>query len=400
MRRTYPELEQNHIAPIRRMVPPELGNYSVTQRTMTLYNGSVIKFGHFQNQGAETEYQGQEYDWIFMDEATQFTESEFRTLGGCLRGVNEIPKRFYLTCNPGGVGHSWVKRLFIDRRFRTGSENPEEDENPADYSFIFATVEDNEALMKSSPAYVQMLSSLPERLRRAHRYGDWDALAGSYFSEFSERTHVCRPFRIPASWPRYRSFDYGLDMLACIWTAVSPEGRCFVYREACRPGLIVNDAARLMLESTGRDERIEATFAPPDMWNRQKDTGKSMAEIFMLAGVGLVKADNNRVQGHLQIKEMLAPDETGRPGLMIFDGCRSLISCLKAIQSDERNPNDCAKQPHDVTHSVDALRYFCISRVLPGLIPEETAERDEFSLMEDYDESMTGGEADMSYIGY
>ena len=53
-----------------------------------------------------------------------------------------------------------------------------------------------------------------------------------------------------------------------------------------------------------------------------------------------------------------------------------------------------------MTHSVDALRYFCISRVLPGLIPEETAERDEFSLMEDYDESMTGGEADMSYIGY
>ena len=298
------------------------------------------------------------------------------------------------------MGHSWVKRLFIDRRFRTGSANPEEDENPDDYSFIFATVEDNEALMKSSPAYVQMLSSLPERMRRAHRYGDWDALAGSYFSEFSERTHVCRPFRIPASWPRYRSFDYGLDMLACIWTAVSPEGRCYVYREACRPGLIVNDAARLMLESTGRDERIEATFAPPDMWNRQKDTGKSMAEIFMLAGVGLVKADNNRVQGHLQIKEMLAPDKSGRPGLMIFDGCRSLIACLKAIQSDERNPNDCAKQPHDVTHSVDALRYFCISRVLPGLIPEETAERDEFSLMEDYDESMTGGEADMSYIGY
>ena len=173
-----------------------------------------------------------------------------------------------------------------------------------------------------------------------------------------------------------------------------------MYREACRPGLIVNDAARLMLESTGRDEHIEATFAPPDMWNRQKDTGKSMAEIFMLAGVGLVKADNNRVQGHLQIKEMLAPDESGQPGLMIFDGCRSLIACLKAIQSDERNPNDCARQPHDVTHSVDALRYFCISRVLPGFIPEETAEGDEFSLMEDYDESMTGGEADMSYIGY
>ena len=399
VRRTYPELEQNHIIPIRRLVPPELGSYSATQRTMQFKNGSSIRFGNLQAQTAEVEYQGQEYDWIFMDEATQFTEEEFRTLGGCLRGVSDIPKRFYLTCNPGGIGHRWVKRLFIDRRFKTGCANPEEDENPDDYSFIFASVEDNEVLMRSSPAYVQMLSSLPERLRAAHRYGDWDALSGAYFSEFDEARHVCEPFKIPAGWARYRSFDYGLDMFSCCWAAVSPEGRVYIYREFNAPELIAAEAASKMLGHTMQGERIRATFAPPDMWNRQKDTGKSIADVFTLRGIGLIKASNNRVQGHMQIKELFAPMDDGGPGLVIFRSCARLIDCLKAIQADETDPNDCAKQPHDVTHSVDALRYFCVSRV--SFEPDMAAEApDEFEEEEDYDDAMTGGQAGAGYIGY
>ena len=231
------------------------------------------------------EYQGQEYDWIFIDEATQFSEREFRFLGGCLRGTNDIPKRFYVTCNPGGIGHRWVKRLFIDRAFVTGRANPEENENPEDYTFIFASVEDNVHLMKSSPAYLQMLSGLPENMRRAYRYGDWNALSGAYFPEFSEDRHVVRPFAIPDDWARYRAFDYGLDMLACLWVAIDDTGRCYVYREVKRPGLIVSEAARLILGLTLPGERVAVTFAPPDVWSRQKDTGRTMAELFMAGGV-------------------------------------------------------------------------------------------------------------------
>ena len=87
-----------------------------------------------------------------------FTESEFRGIGGCLRGVNNIPKRMYLTCNPGGVGHQWVKRLFIDKKYR-------ENENPDDYCFIPAKWSDNKDLMEFSPAYRNMLDNLPENIR-------------------------------------------------------------------------------------------------------------------------------------------------------------------------------------------------------------------------------------------
>ena len=401
LRKTYPELQANHIEPILKMVPQELTSYNGTTHTLYFENGSIIRFGHWNGVASEQEYQGQEYDWIFMDEATQFTEREFRYLGGCLRGVNEIPKRFYLTCNPGGVGHRWVKRLFIDRNFKTDSENPEENENPDDYSFIFATVEDNPDLLASSPGYLQNLAQMPEDVRRAYRYGDWDALGGNYFPEFSRATHVVKPFQIPKHWRRYRSIDYGLDCLAVGWYAVDEKGRVYMYRELKQSGLIVQDAARLILDMTLPDEHIEITFAPPDMWSRQKDTGRTMAEIFMLCGVPIVRADNNRVQGHMMIKEALANMDDGKPGLLFFNTCKETTADIEDIQADEKNPSDCAKEPHEITHTVDSLRYFCVSRTMRAEAEKTAAEiEDEEDAGEDYEHYMTGGEADASYMAY
>lgn len=182
-------------------------------------------------------YQGQEYDFIFIDEATQMEEEVFIALKASLRGANDYPKRIYLTCNPGGVGHSWVKRLFVDRRFL-----PSED--PLDYRFIPARLSDNQILRERDPSYLKALQSLPEDLRRAWLDGCWDVFKGQYFEEFSRDLHVVEPFEIPSSYRRFVAFDYGLDMLACLWFAVSPDGWIYVYRELHQPGLIVSEAAK------------------------------------------------------------------------------------------------------------------------------------------------------------
>lgn len=401
MRKTYPELQSNHIEPMLKMIIPELASYNGSLHSIYFQNGSLIHFGHWSGESSELEYNGQEYDWIFMDEATQFTWRTFQFLGGLLRGVNDIPKRFYITCNPGGVGHRWVKRLFIDKAYITGSDNPEENEDPNDYMFIPATVEDNTALLESSPNYVRNLAQMPENIRKAYRYGDWDALGGNYFPEFSDGLHVVEPFKIPPNWKRYRAFDYGLDMFACAWFAVDEEGRSYMYREYSESNLITQDAAKMMLNLTLPGERIEVTFAPPDMWNRQKDSGKTMAEIFMACGVPIVRADNNRVQGHMLIKDMLAKREDGKPSLLFFKTCGKTIDDIKDIQSDEKNPNDCAKDPHEVTHRVDAVRYYCISRTMAAEAERVEAEiYDEEDEEEDYDDYMTGGSVTASYMTY
>lgn len=401
LRRTYPELENTIISPLIELLNTaaldgkpagdRLFTYNATMRTLFFANGSMIKFGHLQSANAVTEYQGQEYDWIFMDEATHFTEWEFRVLAATLRGVNKIPKRMYLTCNPGGVGHLWVKRLFVERDFRAG-------EDPKDYLFIPATVEDNTALMDHSPDYIQMLDLLPDDLRAAHRYGDWDAMAGQFFGEFRRETHVIKPFLVPQEWPRYRAIDYGLDMFACLWVAVDFGGRAWVYREVQQPGLIVSDAAALMRGLTLPEERIEYTIAPPDLWSTQKDTGRTMAEVFARNGVGLARASSSRVQGWLTLKEYLKPGADGRPNLLVTEDCPCIIRNLPALRHSDKNPSDCATEPHDITHICDALRYFVQFRTLGAIrqaVREEPEERGE-----DYDDAMCGGAADEGYLMY
>lgn len=415
MRQTYPALEENHIRPICKEVPAEIASYNGTTHIMTFNNGSSIRFGHWAGDESEREYNGQEYDWIFIDEATQFSERAFNFLGGCLRGVNEFPKRMYLTCNPGGVGHRWVKRLFIDKQYKTNCKNPEENEHPEDYTMIFATVEDNYHLLKSSPTYLKTLASMPEDVRRAYRYGDWDAVGGNYFKDFSPAVHTIKPFKIPSHWVRYRSLDYGLDCLAVFWWAVDEDGRCWCYREFEKSDLIVQEAAAAIKNSTLPNENIMITYAPPDMWARSKDNGKTVAERFASYGVPFVKSDNNRVQGHMLIKDMLAPIPLkdpyviamypeGKaakelPALMFFDDMEKVIADIRDIQADDKNPNDCAKQPHEITHTVDGIRYFCISRVISAERVAETEQRDiEEDIGEDYDEYMCGGSITQSYM--
>lgn len=405
VRRRYTDLQGNYVEPFKKLIPSTLAEYNSQTHTYYFINGSTIKLGHFNSYGqASEEYQGQEYDWIYMDEATQFTEQEFRLLGGCLRGANDYPNKFRLTCNPGGIGHRWVKRLFIDRQYRTDSKNPEENENPDDYEFIAARVEDNIALMnskggKGGQQYLQMLSSLPENIRQAHRYGDWDALSGNYFPEFQTATHTCKPFAIPREWARYRAIDYGLDMLACAWFAIAPSGRVYMYRELKQSGLIVTDAATKIKEHTAVGEKIVCTYAPSDIWSRQKDTGKTMAEVFMLNDVPIVQASRARVQGWLQVKEMFAPMEDGKPKLIVFNTCREYIDDVQAIQASDKDPNDCATEPHEITHLNDAVRYFCISRAT-------AAEREDVAISDDlleeaeeeYEDYMTGGDISTAYI--
>jgi len=402
LRRTYPELESTMIGPLNdlingavcrgRQAGALVANYHATQRTIFFQNGSVIRFGHLQNRASLAEYQGQEYDWIFLDEATHFTEYEFRALGACLRGANAFPKRMYLTCNPGGVGHQWVKRLFVTRQYDKEREDPE------DYRFIPATVDDNTALSQAERrSYTAFLDLLPDDIRAAWRYGDWDVLAGQYFSEFRQERHVVRPLPLPRAWPRYRVFDYGLDMFACYWAAIDSGGRIWLYREYCRRGLIVSDAAAAMRTLTPAQEEIRYTIAPPDMWTTLKDTGRTMAESFAQNGVPLVKASSARVQGWLMVKEYLKLRPDGRPGLLIFDTCTALIQNLPALLHSEQNPSDVATEPHDITHQADAVRYLCVYRAL-GAPPEGNEAEAEGAA--GYDEAMRGGPVSSSYLAY
>ncbi len=390
IRREYDQLENPIIQPMLKLVPPDVRTYNKTDHLLTFINGSKIKFSNMPDYSSTVEgkFQGNNWDILFIDEATQFLETEFRGLAAIIRGDNGLPKRIYLSCNPGGVGHFWVKRLFVDRDFR-GTENPD------DYVFIPATVDDNKNINKD---YIEQLDLLPEDIRRAHRYGDWNALSGVYFEEFTDGLHTCKPFPIPKHWKRYRAMDYGLDMHFCIWVAVDESGRCYVYRQFAQANMVVSEAALIQREMTRPDEDIGYTIAPPDLWARNRETGKSQAATFAENGVVLYRADNNRKQGWYALKELLKIRDDGKPGLIVFDTCGSLIDCLKCLQHDKTDPNDVAKQPHELTHGPDALRYFAQTYVLPAEQEVQVVEEDDDDDIEDYITYMCGRGVSAGYI--
>ena len=373
LRRTLPELRENHIIPLRRELYG-IADFNTTERVFDFPNRSRIKLGYCDSSGDVYQYQGQEYAVIGMEEATHFTEEQQQFLTTCNRTSKiGFTPRMYYTCNPGNVGHAWVKRLFIDREFR-------EDEDPRDYLFIPARIWDNKALLRADPGYVNQLRALPEALRRAHLEGDWDVHAGQYFSEFSRDKHVAEPRGLPPWYRRFRSMDWGYNDPCCVlWHAVDPEGRVITYRELYLRQTRAEEVARLVCELS-RGEEIAYTVASPDLWQNRGQMlrtaggfeGETLAEIFIKSGLAVSPADNSRVAGWQRVRGYLADAPDGLPKWQCFSNCTNLIRTLPLLQYDLRDREDAA-QGED--HAPEALRYGLMSRPQAPVPPKEIRKR-------------------------
>ena len=371
IRRSYPELRANHIEPLRKLLPKALGRYNDSKKEFHFRNGSTILFRYCASEKDMDNYQGTEADVIFIDEATHFEEKVFRMFVACLRGVNSFPKRVYLTCNPGGKGHAWVKRLFIDRRFK-------DDEDPNEYSFIQALVDDNTALMAIQPDYKKQLEALPPKLRDAWLHGRWDIFEGQFFEEFIDNpkgyderilTHVIPAFNPPKTWKRYRSFDFGYAKpFSCGWWAVDHHGIMYrileLYGCTETPDEGVKWPVDKIFKEIARIERehpylagyhIEGV-ADPAIW--QEDGGPSIADVAAEHRIYFEKGDNKRIPGWMQMHYRLAFDEEGHPMMYIFDNCKGFIRTIPTLVYSDIKAEDLDTKQED--HIADETRYMCM----------------------------------------
>ncbi|MBQ3019135.1 MAG: terminase family protein [Clostridia bacterium] len=362
-RETYDDLEANIVKEWKAKVPKETYTYSESKHIATLVNGSTVHFRYISNDNDAEGYQGRSIDFIGVDELTKHSEKAVQILLSCLRSPKGFPTRFRATCNPGGKGHTWVKRRYIEGTAH-GRKRYTDPVSGNTVSFIPATVYDNTVLMKNDPAYVRRLENLPEAERKAFLLGDWDIFEGQYFGEYRYEIHTCDPFPIPKHWRIYRSMDYGLDCFAMLWIACDDIGGVWVFKELAQSDMTISSAAQKANDLT--DEMVYDTLAPPDLWNRSQETGKSKALLFEEAGLPLNKSNNDREAGWLSIRELLKLDANGEPRLHIFRNCTRLINDLPQLQHDEKHPTDCANEPHEITHVPDALRYFAISWTQPA----------------------------------
>lgn len=368
-RRSFPELERTHIRKFIEQIPRELGSYNGSRHVGEFRGGSLIEFGYCKDEGDIKNYLSAEYDFIMIDEMTQFTEYMFKMLMTRLRTSKKgIYTNFCGASNPGGVGHGWVKRLFIDKRFQKG-----EGYNPEEFEFIPASVYDNKFLCQVDPEYVRRLEALPEKQRAIYLDGNWGVFEGQFFTEWDEGKHTCKPFEIPAEWRRWICGDYGYRAPSAVyWLAESPEGNVFVYRELYQAGLTASDLALKILEMTPDSESISQVLFDPACWNKVYD--KSISDVFMENNLFVTKANNNRIAGANLFREKLKVKKDGlgeHATLQIFKTCEEAIRTIPNLTHSNNNPEDVDTDGED--HAYDSIRYGLMGTRLK---PEEEKEYD------------------------
>ena len=382
LRRTFPELLRNHIFKLQEELPKDIYKYNEQKHIFTFNNGSVLELGSCQYEGDVFNYQGAEYDDIGIDEASQFSEYMFNHFKTNLRTTRtDLKLQMFLGTNPGGVGHAWLKRLFIDKDYH-------KKENPDDYGFIPAKVYDNPAILKADPAYIHHLETLPDELRRAFLEGDWDVFAGQVFSQWRREKHITSKMPNLDECDKAIGFDWGYnDHGAAIFLARDKEGHVTQYREIYQNRKTPEEWAEDLMIATELTP-VDAIYLPHDCFSRQHGRD-SIAEVFKRKGLHNIRRaetlsrnarTNSLALFHMYLSD--APD--GKPYFQVHESCTNTIRTLPELVYQERE----GKPAEDVDtasedHLYDALRTCFIEWGKPkgsgGPVRPDGPERDTFA---------------------
>lgn len=333
-------------------------------------SGAKIEFGYLETDSDVDRYRGQEYTWIGIDEITLFgNEETIDRLLGSLRTIDaDLKTYFRATSNPNGPGRTWVKRRFVDKGDSGVRVNIPIETSLGTMTktrkWINSMTEDNPVLLSKNPQYLAWLESLPEGLRRAWRYGDWNVAEGVAFPDFFAPTHVIKPFDVPTNWLKFRACDWGFTSMAvCLWFTVDEDNNIYIYREYKTKLVDAPRFAGNVLELE-RGEKVRYGIIDGSVGDQRGISGPTVDEQMRMVGCVWRYADKSpgsRIAGKNLVHKYLALDQfTNKPKLFVFDTCKELVEELSSLPLDDNDNEDV--DTDCVDHAYDALRYGLMSR--------------------------------------
>ena len=356
----YPALKDRHIIKMQQEYPEWLGAlkedaiYGLSFRLRPELGGGIIAL---RNLDDPSKYFSAEFAGIGVDELTKNTKETFDFLRFRKRWPGLKQTKFIAGSNPGGIGHEWVKKLWIDKQF------PQEEKEKEQFQYVRATVDDNPHI---DPSYIKSLESLPPDLQRAYRYGDWDIFAGQFFTEFRREIHVVRPFEIPDTFRHFGGLDFGsTNPFAFYWVAIDWNGDYWVYKEYYKRGETAENNAKMVKVYTDQDEFLEMVVADRSIFSKQ-GYGETIADILRRNGIGQPGTNIPLLEASMGGKEMrvaraqlfrqkLYWNERQRPQIHFFDTCLNAIRTIPSLIHDDHNLEDVNTNGED--HSYDAITY-------------------------------------------
>lgn len=376
----YPALRERHLSKIAAEFPDWLGTYKESTHEFTLkekFGGGVLAF---RNLDKVSKYLSSEFAAIAVDELTLNNQTVFDFLRMRLRWPGIDNPKFIAGTNPGGIGHTWVKAIFVD------GEIPKElQAYRGRIAFVRAFVKDNPYLPAS---YLEALATLPDELRKAYLDGSWDIFEGQFFSGWNRDIHVIKPFKIPDGWMRFRMGDWGsYHPYAFYWGAVDYDGKIYIYRELYGYGGKADVGTKETSKQVGQKvaaaeagdkHLIQYGVLDNACWNKQDPGAPSIAEeINKVMVANGCRPFNPSIKGREQVAEEIRlrlegyRDNEGKqiPGIYFFSTCVHLIRTLPSVTHDKYNPEKYDTNCED--HAVDAIGYGCMSRPYKPARPKQ-----------------------------
>lgn len=385
-------------------------------------DGEELLLRHMRRPDDYWDYHGHEYPWVGWEELTNWaTRDCYESMKACCRSsfpgvtlkdedgydildgetgktiiVKQMPRKYRATCNPYGVGHSWVKARFISPAPRGVVIK---DTDGRERLCIHGSIYENRHLLDNDPDYLLNLEGITDPNKRAAWLkGSWDIVAGGMLDDvWDRRINVVAPFKIPKSWTIDRSFDWGSSRpFSTGWWAESDgtdvtlaDGtkrstcRGDVYRmqewygsARDRDGEVIpNEGLKMLAKDIAkgikeRDEIIQAVTGikvqpgPADSSIYDVENGNCIADDMAAEGVEWTKAEKgpgSRKQGWEKVRVLLSSAASkDEPGLYVFDRCRDFIRTVPVLPRSSKDPDDVDTDVED--HAGDETRYRIFKR--------------------------------------
>lgn len=393
LRRKYSDLVVN-FKPVSDYVYKQLGGvWRDKERHYLFPSGARIYLAYCDEYRDVEKYIGGNFTYLGIEEVNQFPEQWVQDIGTSVRSSNPELKPFKrYTTNPGGIGHMWLKRRFVDpmppvigdmkhsvqHNISYNQLNPAPsvlDDDGNSRWYIPATVFDNDALVKNDKKYVSMLKSLTGVKRKMWLNGEWDEMSGVFFNEWNPSYHVMSSDDFDLEYAKhngriYRCIDYGTsNPFVCIFAWVDNDGRVVLFDELYEVGLTPTLQASLMVERMrylGLEEKdVYNTIVDPSMKVAAHDSGqrlKSVIEIYQDNGIEhIVLGNNRRIIGWSVFRDFLRIDDPDRetgdsiPYLRVCDSCTHTIESIGTLTTSDKDIEDIDTDGDD--HCADAIRY-------------------------------------------
>lgn len=357
----------------------DLGELNMSSKTLgphfRFYDRNLGGF-FLRNVQQPEQYRGAEWDWLLIDELTELSRKEFGELLYPLRSGRNLPfKAMGAASNPDGLGHPWVKRLWIEGEFDVDESDAYF--HPEDFVFIQAMAWHNPTF---NPTIERNIKSDTDPMRRKARWdGSWDLNLGGRFeynsnihrftwdqftNAFGEGYSVHDILTNPDMIQLFGSLDYGTSVNA--GSVYYIHGMDFKHRywtlfELYMQGVsLANQVKRIKSREGDLAPFIKQRFADPALWGKDDDQ-VVRAHRFRDRGVKLVKAKNDRIEGWATLEEMLHyqledGELVSQPRWRIHQSCRHLSKFLSSAPRGMTRPED-VDPKFEEDHAGDSARY-------------------------------------------